>query len=119
MDYYINHNITYKHRIPCFHRSPRSVINEKYGDCDDLAYFGRKVLTKAGYDVFGRIVGDIGTVCHIGLGIRLEDGSYLLAVDFDPRGNHMSGPYKTLLELDQALGYGSRYQRRGPLFFDW
>ena len=55
---------------------------------------------------------------HIGLGIRLENGSYLLAVDFTPAGNHMSGPYKTLLELDQALGYGVRYKTRDPFLFN-
>ena len=119
LDFYINSNITYDHKIPGFHRSPRSVINEKYGDCDDLAYFGRTILTKAGYDVFGRIVGDESIKCHIGLGIRLEEGSYLLAVNFDSRRNHMSGPHKTILELDQALGYGYSYRQRGPFTFDW
>lgn len=118
LDFYINTNIRYAHYIPAFHRSPRSVIKENYGDCDDLAYFGRTVLTKAGYDVFGRVVGDETIRCHIGLGIRLEDGSYFLAVDFNGV-NHMSGPYKTLLELDRALGYGTRFHGRGPFFFDW
>jgi len=120
LDFYINSNIRYDHKMPCFHRSPRSVINEKYGDCDDLAYFGKTVLTKAGYDVFGRIVGD-RSVCHIGLGIKLEDGSYFLAVHFDRLRNHMSGPYKTLLRLDQALGYGNPHypQLRGPFNFTW
>ena len=95
------------------------MIKDKYGDCDDLAYFGRIVLTKAGYDVFGRVVGDETVDCHIGLGIRLEDGSYLLAVHFNGSGNHMSGPYKTLLELDKALGYGYGYKERGPFYFNW
>jgi hypothetical protein len=74
LDHYINNNIVYDHKIPAYHRFPSSVINERYGDCDDLAYFGKTVLTKAGYDVFGRILGD-EIECHIGLGIRLEDGS--------------------------------------------
>ncbi len=118
LDFYINRNIRYAFYIPSFHRSPRSVIKEKYGDCDDLAYFGKTVLTKAGYDVFGRIVGDERTV-HIGLGIRLEDGSYLLAVNFRTT-NNMSGPYKTLLELDKALGYGGYgYKKRDAFYFDW
>jgi hypothetical protein len=42
--------------------------------------------------------------------IELDDGSYLLAVHFNLFGNPMSGPYKTLRELDQALGYGSKYK---------
>lgn len=119
LDFYINHNIRYKHIIPSFHRSPRRVIQEKYGDCDDLAYFGKTVLTKAGYDVFGRVVGDENVYCHIGLGIRLEDGSYFLAVHFNQRGNHMSGPYKTILELDKALGYRRGFYGRGAFTFDW
>jgi hypothetical protein len=119
LDFYINRNIRYKHIRPYYHRSPHSVIHQKYGDCDDLAYFGKTVLTKAGYDVFGRIVGDENIYCHIGLGIRLEDGSYFLAVHFNQRGNHMSGPYKTILELDRALGYGRGFYKRGAFTFDW
>lgn len=122
-DFYINRNIAYATSIPAFHRSPRSVIKEKYGDCDDLANFGKIVLTKAGYDVFGRILEKPKVepnLCHIGLGIRLEDGSYLLAVDFGSGGdNRMSGPYKTLYGLDQALSRGVRYQKRGPFYFNW
>ena len=117
LNHYINNNIYYKFLIPGFHRSHSSVIKEGYGDCDDLAYFGRTVLSRAGYDVFGRIVGDERISCHIGLGVRLKDDSYLLAVNFNGV-NQMSGPYKTLLELDQALGYGS-YKQRGDFQFDW
>jgi hypothetical protein len=118
LDYYIDTNITYDHKIPRYHRSPRSVLKSRYGDCDDLAYFGRFVLTKAGYDVFGRIVGN--KPCHIGLGVKLEDGSYLLAVSFS-NTNYMSGPHKTMLELDKRLGYGGiGYEKiRGPFHFDW
>jgi hypothetical protein len=117
LNFYINKNIKYAHYVPSYHRSPRSVINEKYGDCDDLAYFGRAVLSKAGYDVFGRIVGESPSV-HIGLGIKLEDGSYILAVNFRNM-NIMTGPHKTMLELDEALGYGPGYRQRGPFHFDW
>ena len=119
LDFYINKNITYAHHVPSFHRSPRSVIREKYGDCDDVAYFGKKVLTKAGYDVFGRSFDLDSWPNHIGLGVKLKDGTYLLAVHFGRGGNHMSGPYKTLLELDRALGYGTRYMTRDSFFFDW
>jgi hypothetical protein len=120
LDYYINRNIHYDFRIPSFHRHPQTVIKTGYGDCDDLAYFGRVVLSKAGYDVFGRIVGDERVYCHIGLAIRLEDGSYILAVNFNQFGNHMSGPHKTVLELDQSLGYGPyRFNQRAPFHFDW
>ena len=119
LDFYINENITYAHYSRGYHRGASSIIKERYGDCDDLAYFGRKVLSKAGYDVFGRIVGDTKTSCHIGLGVKLDDGSYLLAVEFDHSGNQMSGPYETLLEVDKAIGYGKRFSERGPFQFNW
>lgn len=119
LNFFINKNITYAHYIPAFHRSPRSVIKDKYGDCDDVAYLGRTILIKAGYDVFGRHLNKGQKIDHVGLGIKLPDGSYLLAVHFNRYGNHMSGPYKTLLELDQALGYGTWYQTRDPFFFNW
>ena len=120
LDFYINRNIEYKFVIGCVHRSPSRIIKYRYGDCDDLAYFGKKALSKSGYDVFGRIVGDRNISCHIGLVIRFEDESYVLAVDFrSDSHNHMSGPYKTLLEVDQSLGYGSRYRQRGRFNFHW
>ena len=119
LNFYLKINIHYYHKIPCYHRDPRTVIKEKYGDCDDLAYFGKVILSKAGYDVFGRIVGNIRSEFHIGLGVRLDDGSYLLAVNFKGQDNDMSGPYKTLLELDRALGYGPSYNGRGSFSFTW
>jgi hypothetical protein len=120
LDFYINSNIRYKFKIGGFHRSPSRVIKSRYGDCDDLAYFGKITLTRAGYDVFGRIVGDENTSCHIGLVIRLEDKSYLVAVDFRSNDyNHMNGPFKTLLEADKSLGYGYQYRQRGQFNFTW
>ena len=120
LDFYIDKNIAYTISIPAYHRSPNKVIKEKFGDCDDLANFGRWILSKAGYDVFGRIVGDENVTCHIGLGVKLDDGSYLLAVNFYGWGNNMSGPHKTILELDQALGYGpGKHNQRGPWDFHW
>lgn len=117
LDFYINHNIKYYHRIPTYHRSGRSIIKEGYGDCDDLANFGRIVLSKAGYEVFGRIV-ERGNTCHIGLGLKLDEGSYLLAVNMRD-SNNMSGPYSTILELDRALGYGPSYPTRDFFHFTW
>jgi hypothetical protein len=92
---------------------------DKYGDCDDVGYFGKIVLTRAGYDVFGRAFDLHTSPNHVGLGVRLPDGTFLLAVHFDYGRNHMSGPYKTLLELDQALGYGSQYSTRQGFNFNW
>ena len=64
-------------------------------------------------------MGDVNVYAHVGLGIRLDHGSYFLAVHFNQLGNHMSGPYNTVLELDKALGYGRGFHRRGPFIFDW
>lgn len=118
LDFYIDHNIKYYHRIPNFHRSGRSIIKEGYGDCDDLANFGRIILSKAGYDVFGRIVGNGRSSVHIGLGLKLDDGSYLLAVNLID-SNNLSGPYSTILELDRALGFGPSYPSREYFYFTW
>lgn len=117
LDYYIDKNIHYSFTIPAYHRSIRTVITSKTGDCDDLAWFGKIVLSRSGYHVFGRIVGN-DNKCHIGLGVTLEDGTYLLAVDFNGR-NSMSGPYRSILEVDEALGYGSAYKARGAFNFNW
>ncbi|NNK85689.1 MAG: hypothetical protein HKO91_09080, partial [Desulfobacterales bacterium] len=119
LDYYIKKNIHYAHYQPGRIRSPGSVLKDKYGDCDELATLGRKALTKAGYKCFGRLVHGKSFPNHVGLGIELDDGSYLLAVHFNLWGNNMSGPHKTLLELDQALGYGSKYSNRGSWDFSW
>jgi hypothetical protein len=117
-DMYINRNIYYKFTIPAYNRPPRTIIKSGYGDCDDLANFGRIVLSRAGYDVFGRLVGPEDRLPnHVGLGIKLEDGTYLLAVNFDRGRNHMGGPFSTILELDKALGYGF-YAKRGPYYFN-
>jgi len=123
LDFYINNNITYTVVKLSFHRSHRSVIKEKYGDCDDVAYLGKTALKRAGYDVFGRLLktpkGNPG-LAHVGLGIRLEDGSYFLAVNFGSGSdNLMSGPYETLYGLDQALSRGIPYQKRGFFNFNW
>ena len=57
LDFYINRNIVYAHYLPSYQRPYSSIIKYKYGDCDDLANFGRFVLTKAGYSCFGRYLG--------------------------------------------------------------
>ena len=98
--------------------SSRRVMNDKFGDCVDLANLGRITLTKAGYNVFGRHLGKIQVPNdHVILVIKLKNGVYYSAVDFSPNGNHMRGPYKTLLELERALGYGSYYKSREPFLF--
>ena len=119
LDYYINHQITYSFDIPGFHRSYSTVLQTKVGDCDDLAFLGKIALKRSGYDVFGRIVSNSTRNCHIGLGVRLPNGSFLLAVHFNRWGNHMCGPFNSIPELDKALGYGTKYALRNIFNFDW
>lgn len=118
-DFYVNKNIIYKHIAPNRHTLPSTIIKDKYGDCDDLANFGKIVLSKAGYDVFGRFYNKYSIPNHIILGIKLKDGSYFKAVDFGRNGNSMGGPYKTILEIDQSGGYGIWYTTREFFFFHW
>ena len=55
VDYYINDNITYKYAKGSTN-SPEYVFSKRLGDCDDLAGFGDRPLSKAGYNTFGRRV---------------------------------------------------------------
>lgn len=120
LNYYINKNIRYSFTIGGYHQPIKSTIKLKRGDCDDMAYFGKIVLSRAGYKVQGRIVGCTGgfSDVHIGLIIELEDGRYLLAVNFRTL-NSMTGPFDTLLEADKSLGYGSGYPCRSAFHFNW
>ena len=108
VDYWINSNIVYKY-FKGNTRSATSVFKSKIGDCDDLANFGRVALSRGGYSVFGRRVYNGPDDAHIGLATKLEDGSYSLLIDFSRGGNTKRGPFKTLKEVDSALGYGNRY----------
>lgn len=116
LDYYINKKIVYS-MMTGPTRPAYVVFTYKTGDCDDLANFGNVSLKKAGYSTFGRRVFTAGPDGHIGLAIKTDDGLYHLVVNFTPRGNSMSGPYKTILEVDKALGYGTRVYNRQSFTF--
>lgn len=118
-DYYINRNIRYFYTIGRYIQPIKYTIKLKRGDCVEVAYFGKVVLSRAGYKVQGRIVGCPGhNQHHIGLVIELEDGRYLLAVNFKTY-NSMTGPFNNLLEADKSLGYGSGYPCRSAFSFIW
>ena len=115
LDYYINENIKYK-PTRGYNQAPIHTFSGKWGACDDLTIFGVYILRKAGYDAFDRAVhwtsdnrGHAGTV------IKQEDGRYLLAVDFNNRGNSISGPFKDISEVDKKLSGGHQIHYFGPL----
>jgi hypothetical protein len=119
LDYYIDKNIHYKLGRPSYTDSIYHTIHTKSGGCDDLAMLGKVALSRAGYKVFGRIIGSGSpSDWHVGLVAELEDGTYLMAVNFK-RSNVMTGPHRTLREADQALGLSPSKNLRGPFNFDW
>jgi hypothetical protein len=83
---YISKNIEYK-TIPGITYSPKTVFKRGWGDSDDLAYFGKSILDRAGYKTFWVEAGDRDIIYHPGSGITQDDGSYLLVVDFGTTGN--------------------------------
>ena len=106
--YYIRNNFRYKHikRKP---HLPETTFSRKFGDCDDLAAFGLYVLRRAGYKTFGRQVHwTADNRGHVGAGIVLDDGRYLLVVDFSSWGNRMTGTYTDISEVDDKLSEDAR-----------
>lgn len=90
---------------------PSETFRFKTGQCISAAVFGEYCLKMAGYKAFIRSVnwpGDPYTTDHTGSGIVLEDGSYLLVIDFGPSGNRMSGPHKEVSDLDLQIAHGHR-----------
>jgi len=109
LDFYINNNFNYRMDITgC--KNAKYVFSIKYGDCDDLANFGKIALRRAGYSVFGRKIrtGFNPEDGHMGSGIILKDKQYLLVVNFTKMGNRMSGPYEKISDLDNNLVSGKR-----------
>jgi hypothetical protein len=110
LDHYIDKDITYV--IDYENMKPATFLfKNKVGDCDDAANFGDIALSKAGYQTYRRFVYNDGNG-HMGLAIKLSDKTFLVAVNFRGGRNRVVGPYKTILEVDQALGYGSRFNNR-------
>ena len=101
IDHYIKKSIRYK-TVGAEVYMPKTVFNRKWGDCDDLATFGNYILDRSGYKTFYITVGD-DLNSHIGSGIKLDDGSYLVVVDFGTNGNLTGGPYKSRHEVRKQL----------------
>ena len=84
------------------HLSPYSVFNTGYAHCLSAGYLGEQALERAGYETLKREVRWRGWVsgAHGGLAIKLDNGNYMLVVDFTTFGNIFSGPYNSTDEID-------------------
>jgi len=106
---FLNRFITYRKHGRAHGAYP--TFKSGYGHCTDAAYLARHILGRAGYDTFMRSVrwgpNDWNDV-HTGSGIILNAGSYLIVADFRGGhfGNKVSGPYKTIKEVDKQLSSG-------------
>ncbi|MBM4322626.1 MAG: hypothetical protein FJ115_03615 [Deltaproteobacteria bacterium] len=108
LDYYINRNFKYEHGK---NQTSQDTFFLKNGQCISLAVFGEHVLKKAGYKTFIRSVKwgiDPYHDDHTGSGVILENGSYLLVIDFGPSGNRISGPYNSIDLVDKQLARGRK-----------
>jgi len=112
LHYYINNNIYYKKNRTNSH-TPKHTFLYHWGDCDDLAVFGKYILNKGGYKVDIRYVHwTSDNRGHVGVVIKLDDGRYYIAVDFGWK-NRMSGPYTKISEIDKILSGGGFFHDSG------
>ena len=103
---YVNDNYTY---LRGSNQSPEETFGKKSGQCISLADFGEYVLKKAGYETFVRSVdweGEYLRSDHTGSGIILNNGSFLLVVDWGG-DTQIRGPYEAVEDLDKALAHGN------------
>ena len=102
--YYIIKNFNFE---PNLFLKPEEIFFKKSGNSSALALLGELILKKNGYRTFIRNVEISNSPCateHSGSGIVLENGKYLLVVDF-PKGKQISGPFD-LYTLDIELSHG-------------
>jgi hypothetical protein len=103
--YYIKNNFSYEQGE---YESLKKTFKVKSGNSRAIAELGQFLLKKAGYKTFIRTVKTPDSSCgfeHTGAGIIMDDGSYLLVVDF-PKGKNIAGPYD-LISLDKRLMFGN------------
>jgi hypothetical protein len=113
LHYYINRNMYYKKNRTNSH-TPKHTFLHGWGDCDDLAVFGKYILNRGGYKSKIRYVHwTFDNRGHVGVVIKLEDGRYFLPVDFDQNQNRMSGPYENISQVDIKLSNGRSFHDSG------
>ena len=111
IDYYINNNISYKLTSTSAKQTPKGTFKYREGSCSSLAKFGNYALKRSGFKTRYRRV-DWFDGGHTGLIVVLDDGRYLVAVDFSSIGNQMGGPYKSIFEVDVQLSFGKKISNR-------
>jgi hypothetical protein len=107
IDYYINHNITYRTYIRA--HGAYNTFRFKKGHCIDAAYLAIGMLKRNGYKTFMRHVkwGPNDWIDnHCVSGILVKDGSYIIVADFNRSGNKLSGPFISVHDLDNAISKG-------------
>ena len=114
LDFYINDNIYYKKNRTNSH-TPKHTFVHRWGDCDDLAVFGKYILRKAGYEASIRYVHwKSDNRGHVGVVIELGDGRYLIVVDFGGSSrNIMTGSYTNISDVDIMLSRGHAFHDSG------
>ncbi len=89
------------------YRDPKLIFKYKSGTAYSIARFGAFLLKKGGYKTFIKRVRVHGSLCarkHAGSGIVLENGGFLLVIDF-PKGKSIVGPLDEAT-LDKTLSQG-------------
>nr|QIV52834.1 hypothetical protein [uncultured bacterium] len=97
-------------------KSPYESFRSKKVQCISSAEFGKYCLKKAGYETFIASADWSGPVCcsdHTGSGI-VQNGKYLLVVDFGESGNRYSGQWLNQKQLGDTLN-----RARGSYEFRW
>lgn len=95
---------------PNIHLPPKETFQKKYGSSASIAMLGALFLESAGYYTFLHYVRIDNSECaseHAGAGIILENGLYMLVVDF-PKGRTITGPFD-INELEHQLRTGHCY----------
>jgi len=106
--YYIKNNFSYEQGE---YGSPKKTLKMKAGNSKAIAELGQFLLKRAGYKTFIRTVKTPDSSCcfeHTGSGIIMDDGGYILVVDF-PKGRKITGPYD-LNSLDNRLMFGNCFE---------
>jgi len=114
LDFYINGNMKYVKNSRNSH-SPKHTFNNSWGDCDDLAVFGKYILRKGGYAASIRYVHwTSDNRGHAGVVIKIEDNRYVIAVDFGNSSmNMMSRPHTSISDVDIILSKGHAFHDSG------
>jgi len=120
-DTWINSQMIYTENL-IYRKSTNEVFKYHLADCDEIAWLMRKLLRPRGYKTEGRrVYGKINpkaTQVPIGHNgeVLYDNGIYLIA-NYRLTGNSMQGPFKNILQADEALGYGRVWKNRERYYY--